>query len=148
MNTLTITNNHSSASRKGRRMSKMARILLTVLGLLILLLGSGAMYQIIATRRDKQAYPPHTLLTNAGLPTPYVLVGHSAGGLHAQVCAGQYPAEVAGLVLIDPTPAQAINRFSPEQRRAVLPDSGQFQLLKVIQLLGLLRFLPPFDAPY
>jgi pimeloyl-ACP methyl ester carboxylesterase len=84
----------------------------------------------------------HALLTNAGLPGPYVLVGHSAGGMHTQVYAGQYPADVAGLVLVDPTPAQAILRFSSEQRRAVLPDSGQIQLLKVMQFFGLLRFPP------
>ena len=64
----------------------------------------------------------HTLLTNAGIAGPYVLVGHSAGGMHVQVYASQYPAEVAGLVLVDPTPAQAIMRFAPEQRRAVLPN--------------------------
>jgi pimeloyl-ACP methyl ester carboxylesterase len=84
----------------------------------------------------------HTLLDNAGLPGPYVLVGHSAGGMYAQVYAGQYGAEVAGLVLVDPTPAQLIMRFSPEQQRVVLPDPGQFQQLKVMQFFGLLRFLP------
>lgn len=83
----------------------------------------------------------HTLLANAGLSGPYVLVGHSAGGMHAQVYASQYPAEVAGLVLVDPTPAQLIMRFSPEQRRTVLPSPGQFQLLKVMQFFGLLRFI-------
>ena len=61
--------------------------------------------------------------------------------MHAQVYAGQYPAEVAGLVLVDPTPAQLIMHFSPEQRRAVLPPPGQFQLLKVMQFFGLLRFI-------
>lgn len=84
----------------------------------------------------------HTLLTNAGVAAPYVLVGHSAGGMHAQVYASQYPAEVAGLVLVDPTPAQAIMRFSPEQRRAVLPDLGQLPLLQVMEFLGVMRLLP------
>lgn len=65
----------------------------------------------------------HTLLTNARIAGPYVLVGHSAGGLHVQVYASQYPAEVAGLVLVDPTPAQAIMRFSPEQREQGSPES-------------------------
>lgn len=32
---------------------------------------------------------------------PYVLVGHSLGGLYAQLFARQYPKEVAGVVLID-----------------------------------------------
>lgn len=84
----------------------------------------------------------HTLLTNANLPGPYVLVGHSAGGLHVQVYASQYPEEVAGLVLVDPTPARAIMRFSPEQRQAVLPNLTQAPLLRVLEFLGLLRLLP------
>lgn len=44
------------------------------------------------------------LLETAGVPRPYVLVGHSLGGLNAQVFAGAYPERVAGLVLVDPPP--------------------------------------------
>lgn len=43
----------------------------------------------------------HTALKNAGIKGPYVLVGHSLGGLVARVYAGQYPDEVAGLVFVD-----------------------------------------------
>jgi pimeloyl-ACP methyl ester carboxylesterase len=46
----------------------------------------------------------HTALKNAGLAPPYLLVGHSLGGLYIRVFAGLYPNEVAGLVLIDPLP--------------------------------------------
>lgn len=41
------------------------------------------------------------MLSNAGLRPPYVLVGHSGGALHMRVYAIEYPAEVAGLVLVD-----------------------------------------------
>jgi pimeloyl-ACP methyl ester carboxylesterase len=41
------------------------------------------------------------LLTAAGLPGPYVLAGHSTGGLYAQVFAARYPDAVAGMVLLD-----------------------------------------------
>ena len=34
---------------------------------------------------------------------PYVLVGHSLGGIYVRVFASQHPEEVAGLVLVDPT---------------------------------------------
>ena len=44
----------------------------------------------------------HTLLHAAQVPGPYVLVGHSLGGAIVQVFAFEYPAEVAGLVLVDP----------------------------------------------
>jgi pimeloyl-ACP methyl ester carboxylesterase len=42
------------------------------------------------------------LLASAGVPAPYVLVGHSLGGLFARRFAQLHPAEVAGLVLLDP----------------------------------------------
>jgi pimeloyl-ACP methyl ester carboxylesterase len=43
----------------------------------------------------------HELLTRAGVPTPYVLVGHSFGGLNVRVYNGLYPNDVAGMVLVD-----------------------------------------------
>lgn len=42
-----------------------------------------------------------SLLRQKGLPPPYVLVGHSLGGLYMQLFARAYPAEVKGLVLVD-----------------------------------------------
>ncbi len=44
------------------------------------------------------------LLEKAGIPGPYVLVGHSSGGSNMQVFASQYPKLVAGMVLIEPPP--------------------------------------------
>ena len=50
----------------------------------------------------------HTLLERGDVPGPYVLAGHSFGGLYALAFAAQYPDEVAGLVLVDSTaPASA-----------------------------------------
>src|SRR6266566_3602863 len=43
----------------------------------------------------------HTALKKAGITGPYVLVGHSLGGLVARVYAGQYPDEAAGMVFVD-----------------------------------------------
>ncbi|GAB4227203.1 MAG: alpha/beta hydrolase [Acidobacteriota bacterium] len=43
------------------------------------------------------------LLRAAELPPPYVLVGHSFGGLLVRIFAGRWPDEVAGLVLVDAT---------------------------------------------
>jgi pimeloyl-ACP methyl ester carboxylesterase len=43
----------------------------------------------------------HTLLKNAGVDGPYVLVGHSFGGANVQLYAAEYPDEVAGMVLVD-----------------------------------------------
>lgn len=41
------------------------------------------------------------LLRNAGVDPPYVLAGHSFGGLVAQLYANRFPGEVAGMVLVD-----------------------------------------------
>jgi pimeloyl-ACP methyl ester carboxylesterase len=41
------------------------------------------------------------VLKHKGLAPPYVLVGHSMGGLYMQLFARRYPEEVAGIVLLD-----------------------------------------------
>ena len=45
------------------------------------------------------------LLLKAGVQPPYLLVGHSLGGLYVQKFAQLFPAETAGLVLLDNRPA-------------------------------------------
>lgn len=70
-----------------------------------------------------------TLLRNAGIEGPYVLVGHSLGGLNMQLFARLYPDEVVGVVLVDATPAEIIARFSevltPQQLELVFPSPPQ-----------------------
>ena len=51
----------------------------------------------------QEAYELHLLLEKAGIKGPYVLVGHSLGGLIARVYAGRYPGEVAGMALVSAT---------------------------------------------
>ncbi len=43
-----------------------------------------------------------SVLRSVGLPGPYLLVGHSLGGLYVQRYAQRFPDEVAGLLLLDP----------------------------------------------
>jgi pimeloyl-ACP methyl ester carboxylesterase len=43
----------------------------------------------------------HALLKAANVPPPYVLVGHSAGGMNIRVFADRYPDEVVGMVAVD-----------------------------------------------
>ena len=42
-----------------------------------------------------------SLLAQAGVPPPYVLVGHSLGGLHVEFFARSHPVEVGGVVLVE-----------------------------------------------
>jgi pimeloyl-ACP methyl ester carboxylesterase len=46
----------------------------------------------------------HALLDAAAIPGPYVLVGHSAGGIFVQLYAKTYPDEVAGVLAMNPVP--------------------------------------------
>ena len=56
----------------------------------------------------------HRLLQRGQVPGPYVLAGHSFGGLYVLTFAARYPDEVAGMVLVDSTaPASAANPGTP-----------------------------------
>jgi len=57
----------------------------------------------------------HALLAAARVPGPYVLAGHSNGGLYSQLYASTYPDQVAGLVLID-----AVHSAYHQRRLAML----------------------------
>ena len=49
----------------------------------------------------------HTLLARAHVGGPYVLAGHSTGGVYTQIFAAAYPGQVAGMVLLDSQPPTA-----------------------------------------
>lgn len=60
----------------------------------------------------------HLALGRAGERPPYVLVGHSYGGLVMRVFAARYPQEVTGLVLVDPAhPEDWLHPAPKEQDR-------------------------------
>jgi pimeloyl-ACP methyl ester carboxylesterase len=80
----------------------------------------------------------HALLTSAGEAPPYVLAGHSLGGLYARVFAARYPDQTAGVVLLDATdPRQftlpAYPRFYDGHRRrsALFPSLARFGVARL-----------------
>jgi pimeloyl-ACP methyl ester carboxylesterase len=86
----------------------------------------------------------HTLLERAQVPGPYVLAGHSFGGLYVQSFAAQFPDQVAGMVLLDstapnPGPAQPTNTDSYSFLRRVAV------LLPAVAHLGAGRLLNPLS---
>jgi pimeloyl-ACP methyl ester carboxylesterase len=60
-----------------------------------------------------------TLLSEARIPGPYLLVGHSFGGYNIRYFASEYPELTAGLVLIDSSHPQ---QFNTEEFKRVKPD--------------------------
>jgi pimeloyl-ACP methyl ester carboxylesterase len=62
------------------------------------------------------------LLERAGVPGPYLLVGHSYGGLIVQIFAARFRADTAGLVLVDP--AHPEEWIHPAPKEQALIDRG------------------------
>jgi pimeloyl-ACP methyl ester carboxylesterase len=63
----------------------------------------------------------HRLLEVAGEPGPYVLAGHSTGGVYAMTYAARYPEQVDGLVLLDSA--------SPRQFTVLPAYAGQYAMM-------------------
>jgi len=63
-----------------------------------------------------------TLLARAGEAPPYLLVGHSFGGLVMRIFAARYRADTAGLVLVDP--AHPEDWLTPAPKEQVKIDRG------------------------
>ena len=53
------------------------------------------------------------LINEAKIKPPYILVGHSFGGVNMRMFATEYQNEVCGLVLVDSTPEDYRERFLP-----------------------------------
>jgi pimeloyl-ACP methyl ester carboxylesterase len=54
----------------------------------------------------------HELINKAGLQKPFILVGHSFGGMMALHYAVRFPADIAGLILLDPMHPDQFARFA------------------------------------
>jgi pimeloyl-ACP methyl ester carboxylesterase len=102
---------------------------------------------------EQYARELHTLLREASIPGPYVLAGHSLGGLAVRVYADMYPAEVAGVVLIDSMsprqfPRSSTNAAPQEESKShaltVFPALARIGLARLlVRPLGLIPHLPP-----
>jgi pimeloyl-ACP methyl ester carboxylesterase len=80
----------------------------------------------------------HTLLRRGQIPGPYVLAGHSFGGLYAMTFAAHYPDEVAGMVLVDST-APASSATPTDEGGSYDITSRVATLLSTSARLGLWR---------
>jgi pimeloyl-ACP methyl ester carboxylesterase len=89
----------------------------------------------------------HTLLRRGHVPGPYVLAGHSFGGLYVLTYAARYPDEVAGMVVVDTTAPRTApptagsdepNGYDPLERVAILVSTAA--------RLGVTRLYAPIEA--
>jgi pimeloyl-ACP methyl ester carboxylesterase len=95
----------------------------------------------------------HTLLGKAGIEGPYVLGGHSFGGMYMQTYAARYPDEVAGVVLVDSSsdpdqfsqrPEAQDSNEAQKQTSAVVPKLVRFGV-SLPARLGIVRLLSKLD---
>src|SRR5919107_672799 len=95
----------------------------------------------------------HTLLGKAGIEGPYVLVGHSYGGLYMQTYAARYPDEVAGVALVDSStepdqfsqrPETRDSHETQEQTFAAVPRLAQLGA-SLLARLGVVRLVSKLD---
>jgi len=82
--------------------------------------GLGKSLPMLNTRSpvmaDQIATSLHALLNVAGIAPPYILVGHSRGGLYVQMFARKYPKKVSGVVLLDSSSTDAPNELKTRAR--------------------------------
>jgi pimeloyl-ACP methyl ester carboxylesterase len=82
----------------------------------------------------------HTLLTKADIEGPYVLVGHSFGGLYMQTYAARYPDEVAGMALVDSSQPDQFS-YQPVTRDSYEPQEQIFDVFSLAARVGIVRLV-------
>jgi pimeloyl-ACP methyl ester carboxylesterase len=83
----------------------------------------------------------HTLLQNANIPGPYVMVGHSLGGLGVRVFVHDYASEVAGVVLVESMNPKQISQLPTSERDQPNPQSRYYSVLTGLARFGVARVL-------
>jgi len=83
----------------------------------------------------------HTLLDKADIPGPYVLVGHSFGGLYIRMFAVMYSDEIAGMVFIEGTLPDGLKRLGKPDVMPNAPDVEMMDATPFISRLGILRLV-------
>jgi pimeloyl-ACP methyl ester carboxylesterase len=84
----------------------------------------------------------HTMLTNANIKAPYVLVGHSLGGVVARHFAAKYPNKVAGLVMVDSAHEQQMKYFPEALVRMMNSMKVMFTVMGLLSKLGVFALKP------
>jgi pimeloyl-ACP methyl ester carboxylesterase len=93
----------------------------------------------------------HALLENGGEKPPYLMVGHSFGGVFIRAFMAQYPDEVVGMVFVDSSHDDQTQRIPPEIANS--PETAQarnkalatLRIYPIVERLGLIRAFKLYD---
>lgn len=97
---------------------------------------------------EQNARELQALLSAASIEPPYLLVGHSIGGLIARQYAAEYSQQVAGVVLVDSTNADELAELSPVIRNVALRiPLIQAGICEGMAFTGLYRLLTEAKEP-
>jgi pimeloyl-ACP methyl ester carboxylesterase len=83
----------------------------------------------------------HLMLERAGIPPPYVLVGHSFGGLTMPLFAARYPGETAGMVLVDAVTPAEWNPPSEHDGKLMRMGAKVCRRAAFLSRIGFIRFV-------
>jgi len=87
----------------------------------------------------------HNLLETAQVSGPYILVGHSAGGVYIRSYTRQYPSEVLGLVFVDSSHESQNLRFPPKFQEYSERQNLMTRLCQFISPFGAMRVTRAWD---
>lgn len=82
----------------------------------------------------------HSLLQAANIPGPYVMAGHSLGGVTTPIYAAEYPNDVLGLILVDSAiPLASLDADAYEKYKS--QNESAYWLLSALVRFGAARFI-------
>jgi len=100
-------------------------------------------------RRPNPSYPSqevikdlYALLVKANIPSPFVLVGHSFGGMNVRLYASQHSEEIVGMVLVDSVHEDEMDRWVamlPLEVKQRMTDADKAQLARLAISEGQVR---------
>lgn len=88
----------------------------------------------------------HLALAELDIAPPYILVGHSLGGLYASIFADQYAEDVVGLILVDPSPPRLFENLPEDMLARQASVTSMMQSMELASYFGVLRIMNPLTA--
>lgn len=83
----------------------------------------------------------YELLLKSEIKPPYILVGHSWGGLNMQVFAKNHLQDLSGMVLVDSSHENQMSRFPQEVQRSVSGEYAEIRKAQVLLPFGIPRLM-------